>query len=101
MLGAAAARCGAPPLRARSFDTLAASLLLYPEIDRHGLASMAVALGLGEPPHRALPDAQVTAALLATLRRRATSLTAAERHLLEAAGWAPLALLDDLFPHAE
>ncbi len=28
-------------------------------------------LGLGEPPHRALPDAQVTAALLAALRRRA------------------------------
>jgi Rad3-related DNA helicase/DNA polymerase III epsilon subunit-like protein len=101
MLGAAAVRCGAPPLRARSFDTLAASLLLYPEIDRHGLASMAVTLGLGEPPHRALPDAQVTAALLATLRRRAATLTADERRLLEAAGWAPLALLDDLLPHAE
>ncbi len=101
MLGAAAARCGAPPLRARSFDTLAASLLLYPEIDRHGLAAMAVTLGLGEPPHRALPDAQVTAALLDALRRRAATLTADERGLLEAAGWAPLALLDDLLSRTE
>jgi len=101
MLGTAAARCGAPPLRARTFDTLAASLLLFPEIDRHGLASMAVTLGLGEPPHRALPDAQVTAALLDALRRRAATLTADERRLLEAAGWEPLALLDALRPPAD
>ena len=100
MLGAAAARCGAPPLRVPSFDTLAASLLLFPEIDRHGLAAMAVTLGLGEPPHRALPDAEVTAALLDALRRRAATLTADERRLFEAADWAPLTLLDGLPPLA-
>ena len=96
MLEAAAARCGAPPPPARTFDTLEAALLLFPEIDRHGLGSMAATLGLGEPPHRALPDAEVTAALLRALRRRAASLGVAERRLLEAAAWAPLALLDTL-----
>jgi Rad3-related DNA helicase/DNA polymerase III epsilon subunit-like protein len=96
MLGTAAARCGAPPLGARSFDTLDAALLLFPEIDRHGLGAMAATLGLGEPPHRALPDAQVTAALLQALHRRAASLADDERRLLEAAAWAPLGLLDAL-----
>ena len=100
MLGAAAGRCGAPPLRGRTFDTLTASLLLFPEIDRHGLAAMAVTLDLGEPPHRALPDAQVTAALLAALRLRAATLTADERRLLQTAAWEPLALLDALRPPA-
>jgi len=96
MLGAAAARCGAPPPAARTFDTLEAALLLFPEVDRHGLGAMAATLGLGEPPHRALPDAQVTAALLRALRRRAADLAADERRLLEAAAWTPLALLDSL-----
>ena len=96
MLAAAAARCGAPPPPTRTFDTLEASLLLYPECDRHGLGSMAATLGLGEPPHRALPDAQVTAALLRALRRRAADLSTDERRLLEAAAWAPLRLLDTL-----
>ena len=96
MLAAAAARCGAPPPPARTFDTLEAALLLFPEIDRHGLGSMAATLGLGEPPHRALPDAQVTTALLRALRRRAANLGDDERRLLEAARWAPLELLDTL-----
>ena len=96
MLAAAAARCGAPPPPTRTFDTLEAALLLYPEFDRHGLGSMAATLGLGEAPHRALPDAQVTAALLRALRRRAADLSADERRLLEAAAWAPLRLLDTL-----
>ena len=50
--------CWAPARRAaarrrcatRTFDTLHAALLLFPDIDRHGLASMAASLGLGEPP---------------------------------------------------
>ena len=96
MLNAGATRCGAPPWRGRAFDTLHAALLLYPDIDRHGLASMAATLDLGEPPHRALPDAQVTAALLRALRDRAAALAADERRLLESAAWEPLAVLDAL-----
>ena len=96
MLNAGAARCGAPTWRARAFDTLHAALLLFPDIDRHGLGSMAASLDLGEPPHRALPDAQVTAALLRALRGRAAALAADERRLLESAAWEPLAVLDAL-----
>ena len=96
MLNAGATRCGAPPWRGRAFDTLHAALLLYPDIDRHGLASMAATLDLGEPPHRALPNAQVTAVLLRALRDRAAALAADERRLLESAAWEPLAVLDAL-----
>jgi DNA polymerase-3 subunit epsilon/ATP-dependent DNA helicase DinG len=96
MLGAAAARCGAPPPRPHAFDTLEAALLLLPELDRHGLASLALALDLGEPPHRALPDAMATAALLRELARRAAGLGDVERRLLTAAAWRPLELLDRL-----
>ncbi len=96
MLGAAAARCGAPPPRPRVFDTLEAALLLVPELDRHGLASLALALDLGGPPHRALPDALATAALLRELVRRAAGLSDTERRLLGAAAWRPLELLDTL-----
>ena len=98
MLAAEAARCGAPPPPPVVFDTLAASQLLFAELDRHGLDSLAGALGLDAPPHRALADAQVTAALLRALRRRAADLPADERSLFEAAGWEPLALLDHLAP---
>jgi len=96
MLAAAAARCGAPPPRAAGFDTLQASLLLFPEVDRHGLGALAALLDLGETPHRALADVRATAGLLRELRERAATLSETERRLLEAAAWQPLALLDGL-----
>ncbi len=96
MLGAAAARCSAPPPHPRVFDTLEAALLLLPELDRHGLSSLALTLDLGDAPHRALPDALATAALLRELARRAAGLSDAERRLLTAAAWRPLDLLDTL-----
>ena len=100
MLGAAAARCGAPPLTSRSFDTLQAALLLYPEVDRHGLGALAALLELGEAPHRALADVRATAGLLAELHRRAAGLSQTERKLLETASWQPLVLLDACAPPA-
>ena len=96
MLAAAAARRRARPPPPAAFDTLSAALVLFPELDRHGLAALAGALGLGEPPHRALADAEVTAGLLAALLHRSVALPEAERTLLTAAGWTPLRLLDTL-----
>ena len=95
-LAAEARRCGArlPPWP--SFDTLEASLLLYPELDRHALNVMAAHLGVEPPSHRALQDASVTVDLFAALCRRAASLATPERALLQAAGWTPLTLLEEL-----
>ena len=92
---AAAARCaGAAPLAGDWFDTLDAALLLYPELDRHALPILVEELGLDWPAHRALPDAQATAAVLARLARRAAGLAEVERRLLESVSWAPLSVLD-------
>ena len=92
---AAAARCaGAAPLAGDWFDTLDAALLLYPELDRHALPILVEELGLEWRAHRALPDAQATAAVLALLARRAAGLADVERRLLESVAWAPLPVLD-------
>ena len=73
---AGAARCGAPSERTRAFDTLHAALLLYPDIDRHGLASMAASLDLGEPAAPSAARRPGPAALLpAPCDGRATELT--------------------------
>ena len=89
-----ARRAGLAPPAAPVFDTLDAALLLFPELDHHNLRALAAVLDAGTPTHRALADAQVTLALFAALCRRAASLTPPERRLLQAAGWAPLELLD-------
>ena len=93
-LAAAARRAGLAPLAADWFDTLEAALLLYPELDRHALPILAEELGLESRAHRALPDAEATAAVLAHLARRAAGLADEERRLLESVSWAPLAVLD-------
>ena len=93
-LSAEARRNGLPAPAGASFDTLDASLLLYPELDRHGLGSMAEHLRLERPTHRALPDAVATAGLFAASCRRAAALAEPERRLLVAAGWRSLQLLD-------
>ena len=93
-LAAEARRAGLPALDATWFDTLDAALMLYPELDRHALDAMAEELGLPRDVHRALPDAEVAAALLARLCARAAGLGPQERALLTAAGWEPLRLLD-------
>ncbi len=93
-LAAAARRAGLPPLENEWFDTLEAALLLFPELDRHALALMAEALGLESRAHRALPDAETTAAVLARLAARAAGLALEERRLLTAISWPPLTLLD-------
>ena len=51
-------------------------------------------LGLSWPAHRALPDAEAAAAVLAHLARRAAGLADVERRLLESVSWAPLPVLD-------
>jgi DNA polymerase III epsilon subunit family exonuclease len=89
-----ARRHGLAPLSAEWLDTLDAALFLYPELDRHALGVLADELGLPEPAHRALTDAESTAALLARLCARAAGLPPEERTLLTTAGWAPLRLLD-------
>jgi len=102
MLAAEATRAGLAPLSAPSFDTLEGSLLLFPELDRHNLREMAEHLALRPQSHRALPDAEDTAALFVALCRRAAALPEAERRLLEAAEWAPLRTLDRCrLPHDE
>lgn len=93
-LEAAARRSNLPPLPGDWFDTLEAALLLYPELDRHALPVLAEELGLSARHHRALPDAEVTAAVLAALARRAAGLAEVERRLLESISWTPLATLD-------
>jgi ATP-dependent DNA helicase DinG len=93
-LEAAARRERLAPLEGSWFDTLEAALLLLPERDRHSLSFLAAELGLAETSHRASPDAAAAAALLRRLAARAAGLAAAERGLLTAARWAPLALLD-------
>jgi len=93
-LTAAARRSGTPPLASTWFDTLEAALLLFPELDRHALPILVEELGLSWPAHRALPDAEATAAVLAHLARRAAGLADVERRLLESVSWAPLPLLD-------
>jgi len=93
-LAAAARRGGTPPLQGDWFDTLEAALLLYPELDRHALPILVEELGLSWLAHRALPDAEATAAVLAHLARRATGLADVERRLLESVSWAPLRVLD-------
>ena len=93
-LAAEAHRAGLPAPDDPSFDTLEAALFLFPELDRHGLHHLALHLGLEQPMHRALPDAEVTAALFAALCRRASGLAEPERRLLTAAGWRPLDMLD-------
>ena len=85
---------GLPPPVAGTVDTLEAALLLFPELDRHALPVLALHLGLEPPTHRARRDAEVTLAVFAALCRRAAGLAATERRLLEAAGFAPLRLLD-------
>ncbi len=94
MLAAAARRGGSRPPEAAWFDTLDAALLLFPELDRHALPVLVEELGLDWPAHRALPDAEATAAVLARLARRAAGLADVERRLLESVNWAPLAVLD-------
>ena len=94
MLAAAARRSGTRPLDGAWFDTLEAALLLLPELDRHALPVLVEELGLDWPAHRALPDAEATAAVLARLARRAAGLAEVERRLLESVSWAPLAVLD-------
>jgi len=89
-----ARRDGLPPLGGGWLDTLEAALFLYPELDRHALAVLAVELGLPAPTHRALADAETTAALLARLCARAAGLPSEERTLLTRASWGPLPLLD-------
>ena len=93
-LAAAARRSGTPPLAAAWFDTLEAALLLFPELDRHALPVLVEELGLSWPAHRALPDAEAAAAVLAHLARRAAGLAEVERRLLESVSWAPLPVLD-------
>jgi ATP-dependent DNA helicase DinG len=93
-LAAAARRSGTPPLSGVWFDTLEAALLLFPEFDRHALPVLVEELGLSWPAHRALPDAEATAAVLARLARRAAGLAEVERRLLESVSWAPLPVLD-------
>jgi ATP-dependent DNA helicase DinG len=93
-LAAAARRGGAAPLDNEWFDTLEAALLLYPELDRHALPVLVEELQLETRAHRALPDAEATAEVLARLARRASGLAEVERRLLEAVGWPPLRLLD-------
>ena len=93
-LAAEARRAGLPALGADWFDTLDAALLLYPELDSHALDAMAEELDLPRDVHRALPDAEVAAALVAHLCARAAGLGPQERALLAAAGWEPLRLLD-------
>jgi ATP-dependent DNA helicase DinG len=92
-LAAGARRAGLPQLTNAWLDTLQAALLLYPELDRHALPLLAAEFGLAGPLHRALPDAETAAALLARLAARASGLAAQERSLLQAAAWAPLAPL--------
>ncbi len=92
-LAAEARRAGLPALGARWFDTLEAALLLFPELDSHALDAMAVELGVARDVHRALPDAELTAALFARLCARASGLGPQERALLTAAGWEPLQVL--------
>ncbi len=82
-LAAAARRSGTPPLASAWFDTLEAALLLFPELDRHALPILVEELGLSWPAHRALPDAEAAAAVLAHLARRAAGLADVERRLLE------------------
>ncbi len=93
-LAAAARRAGSAALENDWFDTLEAALLLFPELDRHALPLLAEELGLETRAHRALPDAETTAAVLAHLARRAAGLAAVERRLLEAVAWPPLRVLD-------
>ena len=93
-LEAAARRAGLPCLANDWFDTLDAALLLLPEHDRHALPLLSAALGFKDASHRALPDAEATAALLRRLASRAAGLGAEERHLLETVRWPPLSLLD-------
>ena len=93
-LAAGARRAGLPPLANEWFDTLEAALLLYPELDRHALPVLAAEFGIEREAHRALPDAETAADVLKRLGARASGLGAAERGLLEAVHWAPLALLD-------
>ncbi|MFA4965755.1 MAG: exonuclease domain-containing protein, partial [Thermoleophilia bacterium] len=95
-LAAGARRAGLPPLGNATFDTLEAALLLFPELDRHALPILAAELGIAHEPHRALPDAEATAAVLRRLAVRAAGLGAEERRLLTAVRWGPLALLDRL-----
>jgi len=92
-LTAEARRNGLPAPAGQWFDTLDASLLLFPELDRHGLDSMAERLRLEPPAHRALPDAVATAGLFAALCSRAAGLAEPERRLLTAAAWRPLQVL--------
>jgi len=93
-LTAAARRRGRRPPAWSSFDTLEASLLLYPELDRHGLDAMAQYLQVEPPAHRALRDAEATVELFAALCGRAAALADPERRLLQGIAWPPLALLD-------
>ncbi len=93
-LAAAARRTGAEPLDNDWFDTLEAALLLYPELDRHALPVLAEELRLETRAHRALPDAEAAAEVLARLARRAAGLPDVERRLLQAVSWPPLRLLD-------
>jgi ATP-dependent DNA helicase DinG len=92
-LAAGARRAGLPALDNEWLDTLDAALLLYPELDRHALPLMAEHLGMACEHHRALPDAETAASVLACLAGRAAGLAAEERRLLEAASWAPLGQL--------
>jgi hypothetical protein len=86
-------RCWTRP-RGTWFDTLEAALLLFPELDRHALPVLAAELGLDLTAHRALPDAEATAVVLARLAGRAAGLADVERRLLESVAWAPLGVLD-------
>ncbi len=93
-LAATARLGGVAPLSGDWFDTLDAALLLCPELDRHALPLLVEELGLESRPHRALPDAEATAAVIAHLARRAAGLAEVERRLLESVSWAPLTVLD-------
>lgn len=93
-LDTAAVRVGLTPLAGPWFDTLEAALPLFPELDRHALPLLAEHLGIDRRSHRALPDAETTAAVFARLCARAAGLAREERDLLERVSWRPLAALD-------
>ena len=94
-LAAGARRAGLPAAAPTPGSTRSRPpLLLYPELDRHALAVLAEELGIERQAHRALPDAETAADVLARLCAGPSGLGAEERALLTAVGWAPLALLD-------
>ncbi len=86
--------------RREAFDTLELARILLPVAGSHNLGALARLLGLRhERPHRALSDAQATAALFGRLLEEAAALRAptfAEMHRVAAQTTTPLARFFDL-----